>query len=298
MKNRKRKRSAQATPAVETSGVDAVAVENPTSVDVAPEHAVELSPTAVEALVAEPVETVGEVYAAAETLLADATKWMDTAGEPAFVEAVESVDSTAETVVADTAAPVAAAAETALAEAIEFADAPTETTFVEAVEPTDAVAETISDETAVEPVLVETAEVVEATADIGAADSTEAVATTVESAVVEASEPVAAELVAAEPAPVVEPLVVLGANCSVKDAAALKTSLCALAQQSTEVTLDVSAVERVDTATMQLLCAFVRDRSGRNQSVTWRGESQALQDAVRLLGVGELLGLEPKGVAA
>jgi ABC-type transporter Mla MlaB component len=64
------------------------------------------------------------------------------------------------------------------------------------------------------------------------------------------------------------------------------------------VTLDVSAVERVDTATMQLLCAFVRDRSGRNQSVTWRGESAALQDAVRLLGVGALLGLETKGVAA
>lgn len=108
----------------------------------------------------------------------------------------------------------------------------------------------------------------------------------------------AVELVAAEPVPAGEPVVVLAANCSVKDAAALKTSLCAFANESTDVTLDVSAVERVDTATMQLLCAFVRDRSGRKQSVTWRGESQALQDAVRLLGVGELLGLESKGVAA
>jgi ABC-type transporter Mla MlaB component len=108
----------------------------------------------------------------------------------------------------------------------------------------------------------------------------------------------AAELVLAEPAQAVEPVVVLAANCSVKDAAALKISLCAIANESTEVTLDVSAVERVDTATMQLLCAFVRDRSGRNQSVAWRGESQALQDAVRLLGVGELLGFESKGVAA
>jgi ABC-type transporter Mla MlaB component len=69
------------------------------------------------------------------------------------------------------------------------------------------------------------------------------------------------------------------------------------------VTLDVSAVERVDTATMQLLCAFVRDRIGRKQNITWRGESQALRDAVRLLGVGALLGFESagfesKGVAA
>lgn len=95
-----------------------------------------------------------------------------------------------------------------------------------------------------------------------------------------------------------DPIVVLAANCSVKDAAALKTSLCAFSNHGDAVTLDVSAVERVDTATMQLLCAFVRDRSGRNQGVSWRGESQALQDAVRLLGVGALLGLETKGVVA
>jgi ABC-type transporter Mla MlaB component len=114
------------------------------------------------------------------------------------------------------------------------------------------------------------------------------------------AEPVAEAVMteAVEPAVVGEPLVVLGANCSVKDAAALKTSLCAFSKHSDAVTLDVSAVERVDTATMQLLCAFVRDRGGRNQGVAWRGESQALQDAVRLLGVGALLGLETKGVAA
>lgn len=150
---------------------------------------------------------------------------------------------------------------------------------------------------------------VEAVAELSpAADvSNEAV---VEQVVEVAAEPVSEETVvaeavaqavvteAAEPAVVGDPLVVLGANCSVKDAAALKTSLCAFSKHSDAVTLDVSAVERVDTATMQLLCAFVRDRGGRNQGVAWRGESQALQDAVRLLGVGALLGLETKGVAA
>lgn len=102
----------------------------------------------------------------------------------------------------------------------------------------------------------------------------------------------------AESAQAGDPIVVLAANCSVKDAAVLKTSLCALARQSTPVTVDVSAVERVDTATMQLLCAFARDRSGRNQSIAWRGESQALKNAVRLLGVDALLGFDSKGVAA
>lgn len=125
---------------------------------------------------------------------------------------------------------------------------------------------------------------VEQVAEIAA----EPVIESLETAVGEAAEPVVAG----------EPIVVLAANCSVKDAAALKSSLCAWSNHGDAVTLDVSAVERVDTATMQLLCAFVRDRSGRKQSVAWRGESAALQDAVRLLGVGALLGLEPTGVAA
>lgn len=118
---------------------------------------------------------------------------------------------------------------------------------------------------------------------------------TVIEATVADEETVVAAALATETA---EPIVVLAANCSVKDAAALKASLSAFSNNGDAVTLDVSAVERVDTATMQLLCAFVRDRSGRNQSVSWRGESQALQDAVRLLGVGALMGFETKGVAA
>jgi len=95
-----------------------------------------------------------------------------------------------------------------------------------------------------------------------------------------------------------EPVIVLAANCSVKDAAALKTSLCAVAKESAAVTLDVRTLERVDTSTMQLLCAFVRDRIGRNQPVAWKGDSQALQDAARLLGVRALLGFDDaNGVA-
>jgi hypothetical protein len=38
-----------------------------------------------------------------------------------------------------------------------------------------------------------------------------------------------------------------------------------------------------------LLCAFVRDRHARDQSVKWRGSSAALDEAVKLLGTSELL---------
>jgi ABC-type transporter Mla MlaB component len=113
------------------------------------------------------------------------------------------------------------------------------------------------------------------------------------------AETVAPAAVVAEPAVAGEAVIVLAANCSVKDAASLKNSLSAVANESGTVTVDASAVERVDTATMQLLCAFTRDRNARNQSVAWRGQSQALNEAVRLLGVSALIGFDPlKGVAA
>ncbi|HEU4601193.1 MAG TPA: STAS domain-containing protein [Steroidobacteraceae bacterium] len=85
------------------------------------------------------------------------------------------------------------------------------------------------------------------------------------------------------------PVIALASNCSVKDAAVLKATLQGAEQSVEAVTVDVTAVERIDTASMQLLCAFVRDRHTRNQSVQWRGVSAALDEAVKLLGVNELM---------
>lgn len=95
--------------------------------------------------------------------------------------------------------------------------------------------------------------------------------------------------------------IVLASNCSVKDAAALKSSLCRLADENGEVTVDAGNVERVDTSTMQLLCAFVWERAAQGRKVVWAGNSQVLQEAARLLGVQKLLALpetEFKGAAA
>jgi phospholipid transport system transporter-binding protein len=93
----------------------------------------------------------------------------------------------------------------------------------------------------------------------------------------------------ANSAPGVVPVVVLASHCTVKDAAAMKLDLCALVHAE-EVIVDVSAVERIDTSAMQLLCAFARNCAKRNQKVTWKGESSSWREAVRLLGTGQLLG--------
>ena len=88
---------------------------------------------------------------------------------------------------------------------------------------------------------------------------------------------------------------VLASHCTIKDAAALKLDLCSMAHQDADLSIDVAAVERIDTSTMQLLCAFVRDRAQRKQKVLFKGESQSWREAVRLLGVAELLGLKRAG---
>jgi anti-anti-sigma regulatory factor len=65
----------------------------------------------------------------------------------------------------------------------------------------------------------------------------------------------------------------------------------AVAEVDADLTVDVSAVERIDTSTMQLLCALVHDRALRIQRVIFKGESQSWREAVRLLGVAQCLGL-------
>jgi len=104
-----------------------------------------------------------------------------------------------------------------------------------------------------------------------------------------AAKPVAAVVDAAATAQRSQPVIVLASHCSVKDAAALKQTLCVHLDDAAPVTLDVGSVERVDTSTMQVLCAFVRDRSAQQRNVEWLGDTAVVRDAARLLGVESML---------
>jgi anti-anti-sigma regulatory factor len=115
-------------------------------------------------------------------------------------------------------------------------------------------------------------------------------------------EPVGAASVAIEAAGATPAsLVKLPSVCTVKDAANLKDALCKVLEEVAEVTVDIRAVERVDTAIFQLLYAFFRDRAARNLGVAWLGSPPALIDAATLLGLRVQLNLPEKesiGVAA
>lgn len=81
----------------------------------------------------------------------------------------------------------------------------------------------------------------------------------------------------------------LPASCTVRDSVALKSALLDLLMERRTVALDVSGVERIDTAAMQVLCAFVRDRKAAGGSVQWIGTTESFTEAVRLLGLQRAL---------
>ncbi len=84
---------------------------------------------------------------------------------------------------------------------------------------------------------------------------------------------------------------VLKAECTLADAGELKSALCALLPQDGTVTLDGTAVERIDTAALQLLAAFVRDRRLAGAALQWQSASPAVHSAARLLGMETMLAL-------
>jgi ABC-type transporter Mla MlaB component len=87
-------------------------------------------------------------------------------------------------------------------------------------------------------------------------------------------------------------VIALAGMCTVREATALKQALMQWMEKD-EVVIDAGNLERIDTAAVQLLCAFVRDRAAASRKVTWAGASAALRDAARLLGVSDMLALAP-----
>lgn len=85
----------------------------------------------------------------------------------------------------------------------------------------------------------------------------------------------------------------LPAECTLADATSLKVRLTALLMTQTAIAIDVSGVRRIDTASLQLLAAFARDRRASRLAVELRGESAAFQEALRLTGLTRLFDLPP-----
>jgi phospholipid transport system transporter-binding protein len=84
---------------------------------------------------------------------------------------------------------------------------------------------------------------------------------------------------------------ILGADCTLREAGNLKSRLLAAEPGSNGVTLDGRAVERIDTAGLQLLVAFARREAASGRPVAWVSASDELLGASARLGLLEVLGL-------
>lgn len=78
-------------------------------------------------------------------------------------------------------------------------------------------------------------------------------------------------------------------QCLLRDAVEMKATMVEHAAAN-DMTVDISAVERVDAAFVQVLVALVKQRQGQGKALpAWQGSSAALSEAARVLGLNELM---------
>lgn len=111
-------------------------------------------------------------------------------------------------------------------------------------------------------------------------------------------QPVAATTADATNTSVVGDVIALPSQCSMRDAVEFKqTFLTCL--HADAIVIDVGAVERIDTAFMQVLLALSSSRAdGGNEQISWLNVNKAFADAVRLLGLQSALSIPSLDVAA
>jgi len=78
---------------------------------------------------------------------------------------------------------------------------------------------------------------------------------------------------------------------SIEDVSTLRDQLQEALNAGRPVSIDASRVERADTASLQLLCAFFRTAHERQVHARWQSPASALRDAAARLGLTESLAL-------
>ena len=71
----------------------------------------------------------------------------------------------------------------------------------------------------------------------------------------------------------------------------LKKQLEKVFRRKSPFELDGSAIERIDTAALQVLAAFSRESRNRDIELAWAGVSDSLRNASTLLGLTQELGI-------
>lgn len=71
----------------------------------------------------------------------------------------------------------------------------------------------------------------------------------------------------------------------------LYSQLRELMETGDDIVLDISQVEKTDTACLQLLCVMQKSLQEIGHQITWQGNSEALKSTARMIGVEDFLEL-------
>jgi anti-anti-sigma regulatory factor len=80
-------------------------------------------------------------------------------------------------------------------------------------------------------------------------------------------------------------------QCTVREAEAFKLALHAAEDSSGDFVIDAGAVERIDTAGLQLLLGLTARLRLMERRLVWSSVSPALRNGARQLGLDAVLGL-------
>ena len=85
--------------------------------------------------------------------------------------------------------------------------------------------------------------------------------------------------------------IALDVDLRLSQAPVLRERLLKALAAGSPVTLDGGNVTQVDTAALQVLCAFTRDAAGQGLTVAWGEVSQVLRDGAAMLGLDKAMNL-------
>lgn len=86
-------------------------------------------------------------------------------------------------------------------------------------------------------------------------------------------------------------IIKLPAVVTISETATLREDLLYVLVTDNRIAIDASAVQRIDTAGLQLLAAFVESINKRECLLSWRGTTDALRDGAERLGLAGQLRL-------
>lgn len=102
-----------------------------------------------------------------------------------------------------------------------------------------------------------------------------------------------------EPAPgdTESSVIVLPAQCTMRDTLELKAQLLKCLESPNAVQIDAAKLEKIDAAGVQVLLAFVLDRAKQDHNVEWCAVNKTMREAARAMGLESMLRLPVEAAA-